>query len=272
MFVLLGNTVFSDFVYCIADRQVYIFGINKTIHASPFLGTPIVAQSNDLLIRPSLHEQLTKRLRDMIVQGELAPGARIDEKQLCNRFGISRTPFREALRVLSAEGLVELVPNRSPTVVPVTKENIRELFDVMACLEQYAGQLAAEHVTEKEIHQLRTHVAAMERLHHEGNRLEYFYMNREFHRAIVGLAGNSVLLATYNMLVVRIQRARYIAIHSKSHWDLGIREHREILEALAAKDGERLGRLLMEHSRGTGKRVEALFSSDLDVAHPEPAP
>lgn len=208
----------------------------------------------------------------MIVQGELGPGERIDEKQLCQRFGISRTPFREALRVLSAEALVELVPNRSPRVAPFTLENVRELFDVMACLERYAGQLAAERVREEDLKELRAHVAKMERLHDEQNRLEYFYMNRELHGKIVGLSGNAVLVSTYSTLVVRIQRARYIAIHSRSHWDRGIQEHREILDALAAKDGERLGLLLLEHSRTTGRRVEALLNSRVDVSHPTPAP
>jgi DNA-binding GntR family transcriptional regulator len=229
-------------------------------------------ETSDLLLRPSLHDQLTGRLRDMIVQGELAAGERIDEKQLCQRFGISRTPFREALRVLSAEALVELVPNRSPRVAPFTQENVRELFDVMACLERYAGQLAAGRVREGDVAELRAHLASMERLHDEQNRLEYFYMNRELHRKIVALSGNSVLVSIYSTLVVRIQRARYIAIHSRSHWDRGIQEHREILDALAGTDGERLGLLLLEHSRATGRRVEALLNSRVDVSHPAPAP
>ncbi len=225
----------------------------------------------DRLVRESLHDQVVQRLRDMIVQGELAPGERINEKRLCDRFGISRTPFREALRVLSAEGLIELVPHRSPRVAPITQDHIRELFDVMAWLERYGGELAASRARDSDVRDLEAHLDRMERLHAAGNRLEYFYSNREFHWRLMELAGNAVLLATYHTLLVQIQRARYIAIHNKSHWDRGVKEHRRILKALAARDGEKLGLLLMEHSEETGRRVEAIFSQKTDVAHPQPS-
>lgn len=225
---------------------------------------------NDVLVRPPLHEQLTERLRELIVHNELAPGDRVDEKQLCERFGVSRTPLREALKVLAAEGLIELIPNRSPRVAPITRENVGELFDVMAWLERYAGELAAARVEEKDIQRLRKHLAQMERLHDRKDRFEYFRMNGQFHRSLVELAGNSVLLATYTTLASQIQRARYVAIHSQSHWDRGIKEHRDILEALEAKNGDRLGRLLMEHSRETGHRVKELLSSGANAKDVQP--
>lgn len=228
-------------------------------------------KGGDLLVRPPLHEQLTTRLREIIVQNELAPGDRVDEKQLCERFGISRTPLREALKVLAAEGLIELIPNRSPRVSPITRENVGELFDVTAWLERYAGELAATRAEEKDVQRLRKHLGQMERLHDKRDRFEYFRMNGEFHRGLVELAGNSVLLTTYTTLASQIQRARYVAIHSQSHWDRGIKEHREILDALHAKDGPRLGRLLMEHGQETGRRVQAILESGADVTHVEPS-
>ncbi len=226
---------------------------------------------NDVLVRPPLHEQLTERLRELIVHNELAPGERVDEKQLCERFGVSRTPLREALKVLAAEGLIELIPNRSPRVAPITRENVGELFDVMAWLERYAGELAAARVEEKDIQRLRKPLAQMERLHDRKDRFEYFRMNGQLHRILVELSGNSVLLATYSTLASQIQRARYVAIHSQSHWDRGIKEHRNIIEALEAKDGERLGRLLMEHSRETGHRVKDLLGSGTDTKDVQPS-
>ncbi len=224
----------------------------------------------DQLVRESLHDQVVRRLRDMIVTGELGPGERVDEKRLCERFGISRTPFREALRVLSAEALIELVPHRSPRVAPITQDHIRELFDVMAWLERYGGELAAVRASDTDVRAMQRHLAEMEVLHSEGNRLEYFYKNREFHWRLIELAGNAVLLATYHTLLVQIQRARYIAIHSKSHWDIGVKEHRRIVQALASRNAQKLGLLLMEHSQGTGRRVEAIFRQTKDVARPEP--
>lgn len=228
-------------------------------------------KSVDVLVRPPLHEQLTTRLREMIIQNDLAPGERIDEKQLCERFGVSRTPLREALKVLAAEGLIELIPNRSPRVSPITHENVGELFDVMAWLERYAGELAAARVEDKDIQRLKKHLVQMERLHDRRDRFDYFRMNGEFHRLLVALAANSVLLTAYTTLASQIQRARYVAIHSQSHWDRGIKEHQEILAALEAKDGVRLGQLLMEHSRETGQRVQKFLSNGTDVTHVEPS-
>ncbi len=227
-------------------------------------------KNTDILVRPPLHEQLTSRLRELIVNNALAPGDRVDEKQLCERFGISRTPLREALKVLAAEGLIELIPNRSPRVSPITRENVGELFEVMAWLEQHAGELAAARTEEKDVQRLRKHLAQMERLHDRRDRFEYFRMNGEFHRMLVELAGNSVLLTTYTNLASQIQRARYVAIHSQSHWDRGIKEHQEILDALEAKDGPHLGQLLLAHSLETGRRVQAILESGTDVTHVQP--
>lgn len=216
-------------------------------------------RNSDLLVRPPLHEQVTAKLRELIIHNELSPGTRVDEKLLCERFGISRTPLREALKVLAAEGLIDLIPNRSPRISPITRENVGELFDVMAWLERYAGELAAARVEEKDLQRLRKHLAQMERSHDRQDRFEYFRLNGEFHRGLVELAGNAVLLATYTTLASQIQRARYVAIQSQAHWDLGIKEHREILGALEAREGERLGRMLMEHSRETGRHVQTVL-------------
>ena len=193
----------------------------------------------------------------MIVANRLAPGQRIDEKELCQVFGISRTPLREALKVLASEGLVELNPNRSPHVAPLIPEEIGDLMEVIAWLEQRAGELAAAHAGDGDVARLRAMHEGMVGLHKDGNRFEYFQHNRLLHLAIIGLAGNSVLTATYTTLMVRIQRARYLAIHSQRHWDRGVRQHEAIIEAIAAGDSRRAGALLLAHVRETGQRIRA---------------
>ena len=119
----------------------------------------------------SLHDGILIRLRDHIVEGNIRDGDRIPERQLCEMLGISRTPLREALKVLAAEGLVELLPNRGARVRQLSERDLGELFDIMGGLEGLAGRLACENISEDEI-------AEIERLHYE---MYGFYLHRDMH-------------------------------------------------------------------------------------------
>jgi DNA-binding GntR family transcriptional regulator len=114
-----------------------------------------------LISRQALHEAVANRLRDMIVEDQLKPGARLNERALCEQLGISRTPLREALRVLATEGLISLLPNRGAQVVTLSPEDVRDTFDVMGALEGLSGELACRHVTDADIAALRTLHAEM---------------------------------------------------------------------------------------------------------------
>jgi DNA-binding GntR family transcriptional regulator len=206
--------------------------------------------------RASLHEQVVEQLREMIIEHELPPGSRVDERELCERFGISRTPLREALKVVASEGLVELLPNRSPRVTPITVETVAALFDVMSWLERLAGERAALRATEQDAQRLRALLKQMDRDLERGDRLEYFRRNLALHTALVDIAGNPILSSTYRNLVQHVQRARYLALDMTGHLDRGRTEHHDLVDALAAKDGDRLGRLMMEHSHFTGERIQ----------------
>lgn len=211
------------------------------------------------LARPSLHDQLVERLREMIVETELAPGDRVDEKGLCEEFGISRTPLREALKVMASEGLVELLANRSPRITPLTPESVADLFEMISWLDRQAGEIAAQEVKEADLRTLRRIHRKMLGLYERGDRVEYYRMNREFHTAIVGIVGNTVLSATYATLTAQAQRARFIAIHAQAHWDRGVREHERMIDLLEARDGDALGSLLAAHALETGVRVQAIL-------------
>ena len=119
----------------------------------------------------SLHDEILTRLRDYIVEGNIPDGGRVPERQLCEMLGISRTPLREALKVLASEGLVELLPNRGARVRQLSEHDLGELFDVMGGLEGLAGRLACENITDAEI-------AEIERLHYE---MYGFYLHRDMH-------------------------------------------------------------------------------------------
>src|SRR3954470_23614768 len=159
----------------------------------------------------SLHDEILARLRDYIVEGHVADGGRLSERQLCEMLGVSRTPLREALKVLAAEGLVELLPNRGARVRPLSAADIRELFDLMGGLEGLAGRLACEKISDEEI-------GKIERFHHDmygfymrQDMQGYFRMNQLIHRAIVDAAANATLHATYESLAGRIRRVRFSA-------------------------------------------------------------
>lgn len=216
-----------------------------------------------MILRPSLHDQLVERLRQMIVETELVPGQRIDEKKLCEQFAISRTPLREALKVMASEGLVELLSNRSPRVSPLTPEMVGDLFRFISWLDRQAGELAVEKVTDKHLRDLHKIHKQMMRLYEKGDRVEYYRLNRALHTGIVEIVDNAVFTATYSNLMAQSQRARFIAIQAPDHWSRGTQEHEEILALLAKRDGPALGQLLMEHVSETGRRVQA----DLEERH-----
>ncbi|WP_372687894.1 GntR family transcriptional regulator [Bosea sp. (in: a-proteobacteria)] len=222
--------------------------------------TPAMAPAGDT-VRPSgsLHDELLVALRDYIVEGHLADGARIPERQLCERFGISRTPLREALKVLAAEGLIDLLPNRGARVRQLDAEELRELFDVMGGLEALAGRLACEHISDAE-------VAEIERVHHDMYRFYlrremhgYFQCNQAIHRMIVEAAGNAALSATYASFAGRIRRVRYSANLAKERdrWGEAMREHELILDALRRRAGSELSDILFLHLRNKRKAAQA---------------
>jgi DNA-binding GntR family transcriptional regulator len=199
----------------------------------------------------SLHGDILSRLRDYIVEGNLPEGGRVPERELCEMFGISRTPLREALKVLASEGLLELLPNRGARVRALSERDLAELFDVMGGLEALAGRLACENINDEE-------VAEIERLHHEmyGHYLRrdmhgYFQCNQLIHQKIVAAAGNSALSATYASFAGRIRRVRYSAnlARRRDRWGEAMREHEAILDALRRRAGQELSDILFLHLR-----------------------
>lgn len=208
---------------------------------------------------PSLHDGVLSALRDFIVEGNLEDGARVPERALCERFGVSRTPLREALKVLAAEGLIDLLPNRGARVRELSPEDLRELFDVMGGLEALAGRLACERISDEII-------AKIERKHHEmyGFYLQremhgYFQCNQEIHRMIVEAAANATLSTTYASFAGRIRRVRFSANLAKDRdrWGEAMREHEAILDALRRRAGSELSDILFLHLRNKRKAAEA---------------
>jgi DNA-binding GntR family transcriptional regulator len=198
-----------------------------------------------------LHAEVLTRLRDYIAEGHIADGARVPERQLCEMFGVSRTPLREAVKVLAAEGIVDLLPNRGARVRRLDAHGVRELFDMMAAFEALAGRLACENILGEEI-------AAIEQVHHEmyGHYIRqdlsaYFSCNQQIHEMILASARNDTLSASYTSLGGRLRRVRFSAnrARSRARWSEAMREHEAMLEALKQRDGAGLSEILFTHLR-----------------------
>lgn len=205
------------------------------------------AQEASPIVRRPLHEEATDRLRDLIVQGRLAPGTRLNERLLTAQLGLSRTPLREAFKILATEGLVELLPNRGAIVSQMDPVRLSETLAVMGALEALAGELACLNATEAQINEIRALHYEMRAYHARGDLAGYFKFNQAIHLKIVKYSGNAVLFNTYRQLNSNVRRARYMANLSKERWDAAMREHDEILAALGARDVKRIRALLSEH-------------------------
>jgi len=199
------------------------------------------------IARRPLHEEATDRLRDLIVQGKLASGTRLNERLLTAQLGVSRTPLREAFKVLATEGMVELLPNRGAIVAPMDPVRLAETLAVMGALEALAGELACERATQGELNEIRALHFEMLAYHARGDLAGYFKFNQAIHLKIVKYSGNAMLFNTYRQLNGNVRRARYMANLSKERWDAAVREHGEILAALGARDVAKIRELLSDH-------------------------
>jgi DNA-binding GntR family transcriptional regulator len=259
-------------------RVIDTFMIDAT-HHSPDANPTRASSANakvtlEALTPASLHGEVLARLRDYLVEGNLDDGARVPERQLCEMLGISRTPLREALKVLASEGLVDLLPNRGARVRQFSEKDIRELFDVMGGLESLAGRLACENITDEEF-------SEVERLHHEmyGFYLRrdmhgYFQCNQLIHQKIVTSSRNATLIQTYSSFAGRLRRLRYSAnlARKRGRWGEAMREHEAILDALRRRAGGELSDILFLHLRNKQEAaVEHLTEVDSTPGEAAPA-
>jgi DNA-binding GntR family transcriptional regulator len=216
-----------------------------------------------------LHEEVVNRIRAILLDGEIPPGARIPERELCEKLQISRTPLREALKVLAAEGLVQLLPNRGSRAARLTDKDMRDLFEVCQGLEALAGELACERITDAEIGDIAAAHVAMARHYRDGDLMQYYRCNRAIHEAIVAAARNPALTGLYNSITARIRRARYVTPMTPERWALALSEHEAILNALQRRDGVGLAHILRTHLRHKREEVQQAGFAETDAGEQE---
>jgi DNA-binding GntR family transcriptional regulator len=190
------------------------------------------------VIQNSLHHEVAAQLRERIFAGELAPGAFLDEVALAAQMNISRTPLREALKVLTAEGLVRHEPRRGCFVNQVTAKDLDEIFPVIALLEGRCAYEAALHASDADLERLQ---ALHDRLgrHAKARRInEYYATNFEIHEAIIALADNRWLAQVIGDLRKIVKLARLQQLHAPGRLDQSCAEHMAVFAALKARDAE----------------------------------
>lgn len=197
--------------------------------------------------RAALHEQVTQRLRQMLVEGQIAPGAKLNERELCEAINVSRTPLREAIKTLAAEGLVELLPNRGAIAVALSESDILNTFEVMAGLEGQSGELAAQRITEGELAEIKAMHYEMMAAYTRRDLSTYYRLNAAIHRAINAAARNPVLTATYTQVNARLQALRFRSNQDGEKWARAMQEHNQMIAALEAHDSAALRAVLVAH-------------------------
>ncbi len=205
--------------------------------------------------------QVADRLRDRIMRGELPPGGRIVERSLCEAMAVSRTPLREALKLLEAEGLVEISQNKGARIMSFTPAEASNLFEVIAGLESLAAELAVTRMTPADLAELDDLHARMLDHYQRQEKDPYFALNSAIHDTVVRLSANPILISTHASLMLRARRGRYMAIIDPDRWVESVGEHEALMSALHARDGLTAGRVWRRHLMRTGETVCAVLAA-----------
>jgi len=202
------------------------------------------------------------RIREMILRGDLEPGHPIRERALAERLGVSRTPMREALKLLAGESLVDLHPNRGATVAILSRKEVFNIVQVLSALEGLAAELACASMTDTDIAELWALHYEMLAFRARKDRLGYFQNNQAIHVGIVRSTRNDVLIEHHAMLNARVYRLRFIAHQAIQNWDTAVRDHEEIIQSLEARDAEMAARVLKAHVFSIWTRLSDILAED----------
>ncbi|MEL6808845.1 MAG: GntR family transcriptional regulator [Pseudomonadota bacterium] len=209
-------------------------------------------------------EHVAAILRDRIVKGELAPRARIVERQLSAELDVSRTPVREALKLLEADGLIEISLHRGAIVSEFRPEDAFTLFEVIAVLEGLAAKRVCERITPDILQHLEDLHGTMLNHHKAGRTNGYFDTNTVIHDFIIQTSANPVLITTHQRLMIRARRGRYLAIMEPERLTQAIGEHEELMDAFRARQESKAAGIWETHLRHTGQTVAAVLRSGPD--------
>lgn len=192
----------------------------------------------------TLRERILETIRESILRGTLKPGEKVAEPELAERFGISRTPIREAFRQLESEGYLTVIPRKGAVVTSLSERDVEEFYTIKSILEGYAARVAAVKLSEKDIERLESINDRLEKLAREGDIKTFFRVHNEFHELFIRAAGNEKLAELIGQLMMKFNRLRMASLSLPGRMEISVKEHRKILEAFRKQDGEKADRLV----------------------------
>ena len=192
----------------------------------------------------TLREKILETIRDAILKGSLKPGERVSEPELAERFGISRTPIREAFRQLESEGYLEVIPRKGAVVASLSERDVIEFYAIKSILEGHAARIAAERMTERDLERLETINTKLQQIAADGDIKSFFRVHNEFHELFIKASGNDKLIELINQLVLKFNRLRLASLAQPGRMDISVQEHRKIIEAFRRHDGEQADSLV----------------------------
>jgi DNA-binding GntR family transcriptional regulator len=205
--------------------------------------------------RRTLHDEVLPRVRDMIIEGVIEAGTRINETELGLRLGVSRTPLREAIKTLAGEGLIELVTSKGAVVRRFSRDDVAHMLESIKLFETFSAKQACLHATDVEIKAVAKLHKSMVQEYKKRNRLNYYKLNQAIHSELVRLGGNPVIADLHGMMQARLKRIRYLGNQEPEKWAGAMAEHEEMMKALAERNGEALAEVMGRHMDQTLLRV-----------------
>lgn len=226
----------------------------------------------------TLREKILETIRDAISSGALKPGEKVAEPELAERFGISRTPIREAFRQLESEGYLTVIPRKGAVVVSFSSKEIEEFYAIKSILEGYAAHQACRNLTDKEIERLAAINEKLRQLAEDGDIRHFFKIHNDFHELFRKAADNSKLDEMIEGLLNKFQRLRYASLSKPGRMKISVQEHMKIIEAFRARNAELAeqlvrknaefgGRVLMEGGEAVSplSAIEQMAASQVDI-------
>jgi DNA-binding GntR family transcriptional regulator len=198
-------------------------------------------------------------LRDRIVKGTYPPGSRLVERKISAELDLSRTPVREALKLLHADGLIGISRNKGAQVLQYGSDEALYLFEVIASLESLAAERLADLVTPEQLDQLEDLHATMLGHYRSGDVSLYFDANSEIHDFIVEHCGNPLIVETHTRLMARARRGRFLAIMQPKRLDEAVGEHEILMKALRSRDAASAAKVWRTHLLHTGETVASVL-------------
>lgn len=205
--------------------------------------------------REALHTQVVEKLRQLIYRGDISAGERINELQIASALGVSRTPLREAVKLLASEGLLELLPGRGARVRRLSPDEIRDHFEIIGALERHAVETALLKMTPAARAELERLHESMKAAFAERDARAYFLSNQKVHALFVRLADSPTLQETHGALTKKARHDRPVTLASSQRWSESLAEHEEILAAFREGDATKAGNLMLQHVRRTGEAM-----------------